>query len=112
MRRASTNFNAQLGVHFFLWLEVRGAVTLDGTNHPRIKISPGVACCARFTGWTQPHSHVRGQPRRPCRVARWSNLIKPLQWELGLHAYCLSPAAQLITVSSGGVFVQYVSWSA
>ena len=35
-----------------------------------------------------------GWPHRPCRVARWSNIIKPLQWQLGQHAYCLSAAAQ------------------
>ena len=50
-----------------------------------------------------------GRTRRPCRVARWSNLIKPLQWELGLHAYCLSPAAHSAKVSSGAMVVQYVS---
>ena len=30
-----------------------------------------------------------GRPRWLCRVARWSFLIKPLQWQLGQHAYCL-----------------------
>ena len=65
MRRASTNFNAQLGVHFFLWLQVRGAVTLDGTNHPRIKISPGVACCARIKISPAGRSHIA-----MCEVSR------------------------------------------
>ena len=38
-----------------------------------------------------------GRPRWLCRVARWSNLIKPLQWQLGQHvdAYCLGTAGQL-----------------
>ena len=35
----------------------------------------------------------RGRTCGPCRVARCSNLIKPLLWQLGQHVCCLSPAA-------------------
>ena len=60
MRRADANLELRLGVHDFLWLKARGVGTLDGANHPRIKSTPEVGCCARFTGWTRPCGHVRG----------------------------------------------------
>ena len=53
------------------------------------------------------HAALReGRTHRPCRVARWSHLTKPLQWQLGQHACCLSAAAQNLWVSSGGLVVR------
>ena len=49
-----------------------------------------------------------GRPRWLCRVARWSFLIKPLQWQLGQHAYCLGTAAQSLWVGFEGIVVWYV----
>ena len=49
-----------------------------------------------------------GRPRWLCRVARWSNLIKPLQRQLGQHAYCLGTAAQSLWVGFEGIVVWYV----
>ena len=42
-----------------------------------------------------------GRTHRPCRVARWPNLVKPLLWQLAHGVYCLSPAAQPCSLSSG-----------
>ena len=49
-----------------------------------------------------------GRTRRLCRVARWSNILKPLQWQLGQHVYCHSPAAHKLRVSSAGLVVRYM----
>ena len=60
MWHADANLELRLGVHAFGWLQVRGVGTLDGANHPRIKSTPEVGCCARFTGWTPSYGHERG----------------------------------------------------
>ena len=44
----------------FGWLQVRGVGTLDGSNHPRVKITQGVGWWARFTGWTRAYGYERG----------------------------------------------------
>jgi len=60
MWHADAKLELRLGVHTFGWLQVRGVGTLDGTNHPHVKITPGAAWCARLTGWTRPHGGMRG----------------------------------------------------
>ena len=55
-----------------------------------------------------PVAMRQGRSRRLCRVARWSNIIKPLQWQLGQHAHCLGTAAQSLWVGFEGIVVWYV----
>ena len=59
------------------------------------------------------YGHVRGSDAPAVQSGQMVKSLQTLAMAAGLgqHAYCLTPAAQLITVSSGGVVVRYVSWS-
>ena len=109
-RAANTNFDVQLGVHLSLWLQVCGADML-----PAISRSWAPSGCAgerESSCSTADHSFLqdaRLSRTRSRRVVRWSKLVKPLQWQLTQHAYCVSPAAQIINLLTGGVLVRYVS---
>ena len=107
-RRANTNFDVQLGVHLSLWLQVCGAHILPAIS--RSRAPSGCAGERESSCSTADHSFLQdARLSRTRRVVRWPKLVKPLRWQLTQHAYCVSPAAQIINLLTGGVLVRYVS---
>ena len=91
---------------------MRGVGTLDGTNHPRVKITQGVGWWARFTGWTRAYGYERG-PDAPAMLS--GQMLKSGQTlAMAVGSACLllksSSSLQNLELSRHGCTVRVIEW--